>query len=119
MSQVYDLNKFRKQERVFKLEDKEFIFSKIPFSISCEFYELIPIFTRLEETKKINKDDYLKILKIIYEVFKLSDNTLEFDWLDKQVDMEIFNEIATTIFLAAFDNSKKNTENEEDSLKST
>jgi hypothetical protein len=119
MSYVLDLEKFRPEEAKIKIEDKEFDITFIPMDISLDFYELIPVFTDLEITKKIKKEDYLKILKLFYDIFKLSDETLEFDWLRKRMNIERFNELSPKIFMSAFSSSKKNKENEGDLIKST
>ena len=79
---------------------------------------MIPVFQKMESTKEIKKDDYVKILNIIYEILKLSDDTIEYEWLRREVDFEVFQELATPIFLRAFLGSKKNKE-EDDLAKST
>ncbi len=119
MSQVLDLDKFRPESLDFTLGNKEFHIMKIPMDISLDFYELIPIFTELETSKKLKKADYFKILQLIYEICKLVDDTIELEWLRREMTIEIFNELSPKIFLAAFSPSKKNKENEVDSLKST
>ena len=106
--QVLDLDKFKPEERSIKIDSKVFDLTFIPFDISLEMYELIPVLQKLEETKKIEKEDYLKFLKIYAEIFKLSDETITFDWLRKRTNMERFNEMTPTIFAAIFATSKKN-----------
>jgi hypothetical protein len=118
MSYVLDLDKFRPEPLDITIGGKKFFIEKIPMDISLDFYELIPIFTELETSKKLKKADYFKILQLIYEICKLSDETLELEWLRRQMTIEIFNDLSPKIFLAAFSSSKKNKENEVDSLKS-
>ena len=119
MSYVLDKEKFRPDPLIIPLGDKVFTIEKIPMDISLDFYDLIPIFTELETSKKLKKEDYFKILNLFHEIIKLADNTIEFEWLRREMTIEIFNELSPKIFLAAFSPSKKNKENEVDSLKST
>jgi hypothetical protein len=73
MAKVYDLNKFKKEPISIIIGDRTFNITKIPFDISLELYELIPVFQEMEKSKVIKKEDYLKILNIFYSIFKLSE----------------------------------------------
>lgn len=119
MSYVLDLEKFRPEPLDVTIAGKRFVVPKIPMDISLDFYELIPVFTELEASKKLKKDDYFKILNLFHSIFKLADETLEYEWLRREMTLEIFNELSPKIFLSAFATSKKNKENEDDSVKST
>jgi hypothetical protein len=107
MSQVLDLDKFLPEEKILKLGGKEFNLTLIPAELTLRFYDLIPIMERLEKDKTINNNDYDIILKLIFDILKLS-NEIDFDWLKKQLNIERFNRIITYIFNALFDTSKKN-----------
>ena len=119
MSQVLDLEKFKKDSLTIKLGGKEFVINKIPFDISLELYDLIPVFQNMESEKKIKKEDYIKMLNVFYEIFKLSDSALEYEWLRKEIDQDVFSEISVPIFLKVFQDSKKNKEKEDDLPRST
>ena len=119
MSQVLDLEKFKKDSLTIKLGGKEFVITKIPFDISLELYDLIPVFQNMESEKKIKKEDYIKMLNVFYDIFKLSDSALEYEWLRKEIDQDVFSEISVPIFLKVFQDSKKNKENADDLPKST
>ena len=119
MSQVLDLDKFCPEPKSIKLGGKEFDVTMIPFELTLKLYELIPTMQKLEDTKKIEVEDYNKILKLILDILQLTDETITFKWLTRQINIERFNEITPFIFSAIFDSSKKKSESVDDLPKST
>ncbi len=87
MSQVLDLDKFRPESLDFTLGNKEFHIMKIPMDISLDFYELIPIFTELETSKKLKKADYFKILQLKIK-WKMVNGRWKIYSCDKHVEKE-------------------------------
>ena len=119
MSQVLDLDKFCPESKSIKLSGKEFDVTMIPFELTLKLYELIPTMQKLEDTKKIEVEDYNKILTLILDILQLTDESITFKWLTRQINIERFNEITPFIFSAIFDSSKKKPESEDDLPKST
>lgn len=114
MSLVLDLDVFKEEEKKLKFGGKEFDLSLIPFDISLQFYELTPIFAKIDDKQKLERDDYDKIISAITELLKTSDETIDKNWVRKRVNIEKFGKLVTFIFQVLYD-TKKNEEQEGES----
>ena len=122
MSLVLDLDIFKDEEKKLKFGGKEFDLSVIPFDVSLQFYELIPIFNKIDAKQNIDRDDLDKITIAITDLLKVSDETIDKAWVKKRVDIKRFNPLITFIFEALYGtgDAKKNSEADEASqVKST
>lgn len=107
---VLDLDQFIPEEKVITLKGKSFNISEIPFELTLQVYDVLPTMTCLSEGKQVTKEDFDKIFKLIYSIFKISDPELEESWLKKLITLRRFNEIVPFIFQAMFDDGKKKEE---------
>lgn len=105
---VLDLDAFSVEPKKVKLGGKEFDLSFIPFEVSLRIYSLIPEMEKMQEGRTITNDDYDKILAVLVEVLKISDETVDEKWLRRQINLKRFNPLITFIFSAVFDEGKKN-----------
>lgn len=110
---VLDLDTFSGEPKKIKLGGKEFDLSFIPFEVSLRIYSLIPEMEKMQEGRSITVEDYDKILAVILEVLRISDESVDEKWLRRQINLKRFNPLLTFIFSAVFDEGKKNDEAEE------
>lgn len=118
MSYVLDLNIVKPEHKEITIDDKTFDITIIPAEFAFETYEFIPLIDKLEKTQKLEKDEFMKLLDMYFRIFKSIDDSIDYEWLRKRVNFEIFNKITPVIFSAIFATSKKN-EVEDDLIKST
>jgi hypothetical protein len=78
---------------------------------------MIPMIERLEKGE-MTEGDYDKFFDVIFRVLNHADNSVTKEWLEKQLNLQRFEQVVTFIFGAIFGASKKNEEGE-DSPKST
>jgi hypothetical protein len=110
MSLVLDLDVFKDEEKKLKFGGKEFDLSTIPFDVSLQFYELIPVFNKIDEKKNVDREDFDKIISAITDLLKSADETIDKAWVKKRVDIKRFNPLITFIFEALYGDGKKKEE---------
>jgi hypothetical protein len=108
--QVLDFEDFIPEEKFVKLKDKQFNVSEIPFEIALQVNQVLPVLTDLAAGKEIEEENFKKLFKLIYSIFKVSDPELDEAWLQKNLTLPRFNKIITFIFEAIFDDGKKKEE---------
>ena len=104
---VLDLDKFLPEEKILKLGGREFDITTVPFIITLQVYEVIPIMTKIEQAISIPVEDYEKLLDVIFKVLQVSSPDLDRKWLEKNINIQRFNELMPFIFTALFDDGKK------------
>jgi len=111
MSLVLDLDAISPKSQLVKLGDKEFDVSIVPFNVSLRFYDCMPILEKMENLKPLSEDEYKKILSIIYDIFKVSDPELTFEWICNKLNVDRFNKLLPLILDNMFgEDAKKNKE---------
>jgi hypothetical protein len=108
MSLVLDLDIFKEEEKKLKFGGKEFDLSVIPFEISLQFYELTPVFQKIDDKQKLEREDYGKIISAITDLLRVSDETIDKNWVSKRIDIKRFSPLITFIFQALYGDAKKN-----------
>ena len=116
--QVLDLDKFVPEEKIVKLGNKEFDITVVPFEISLQIYDLIPMIQNLEKGE-ITEEDYDKLFNILYRILKNSNDEIDEKWLRKQINLSRFKELMPFIFSSVFGDESKKNEEGDDSEKST
>jgi len=120
MSVVLDLDIFKPEEKSIKLGNKEFDITEIPYEFSLMVYESMPILKKLEAGEILSPEEYERFFNIIYGIFHNCDETVDRKWLKNKITWERFGQLMPVLYSAIFSSSKKNeTENAEDSQKST
>lgn len=109
---VSDANVFIPQDKSVLVGDRTFDLSEVPFEYSIRFYEMMPIFEKMQDGTFISSDDYNRIFPVLLDLFKFLDESVEEKWLRKKITIKTFTPILMTIFFAVFDTGKKNGEEE-------
>lgn len=104
---VLDLDKFVPEKREIVLDGKTFDITFIPMELTLRFCELAPAMGKIEKSEKVEHGEFSKLLDLIYDIFKVSDESLEKRWLVRRLTLHRFNEILPEIALACFDDGKK------------
>lgn len=105
---VLDSQVFIPDDQIVTVGDKTFDLSEVPFEFSLRFYELIPIFQKLQDGAMITVEDYNSMFPIIYDLLKFYDESVEEKWLRKKIRMSTFAQILLPIFTCVFTDGKKN-----------
>ena len=108
--QILDFDEFMPEEKIITLKGKKFNVTEIPFEISLQFNQCYPVLTALSKNEEITKEDFNKLFKLIYSIFKISDPELDEQWLQTNLTLPRFNKIITLVSQAMFDEGKKKEE---------
>lgn len=109
---VSEAGAFIPKDRIVSVGEKSFDLSEVPFEYSLRFYEMMPIFEKMQGGTFISSDDYNRIFPVLLDLFKFLDESVEEKWLRKKITIKTFTPILMTIFFAVFDTGKKNGEEE-------
>lgn len=118
MSYVLDLRTVVPEKKEITIDDRTFDITIIPAEFAFETYDFIPLIDKLEKTQRLERDEFLKLLDMYFRIFKSLDDSIDYEWLRKRVNFEIFGKITPVIFNAIFATSKKNEGAGEDLIKS-
>jgi len=109
---VSEAGAFIPKDRIVSVGEKSFDLSEVPFEYSLRFYEMMPIFEKMQGGTFISSDDYNHMFPVIYDLFHFIDESVEEKWLRKKITIKTFTPIMMSIFFAVFDDGKKNGEAE-------
>lgn len=109
---VSEAGAFIPKDRIVSVGEKSFDLSEVPFEYSLRFYEMMPIFEKMQGGTFISSDDYNQMFPVIYDLFHFIDESVEEKWLRKKITIKTFTPIMMSIFFAVFDDGKKNGEAE-------
>ena len=104
---VLDLDLFVPEPKDIKLGGKTFDITFIPFGIEIQLLTMIPQLNIIEANDNLPIEDAEKMIDLIYQVLKISDETLEKSWVVKRITTSRFNQIFPLIYTAIFDTGKK------------
>ena len=107
---VSEAGAFIPKDRIVSVGEKSFDLSEVPFEYSLRFYEMMPIFEKMQGGTFISSEDYAQMFPVIYDLFNFLDDSIDEKWLRKKITIKTFTPIMMSIFLAVFDDGKKNGE---------
>jgi hypothetical protein len=110
---VLDLDTFYPEQKILKLGGRDFDITTIPFGVTLQMYEVLPIMQKIEKSEPITPDDADKLTGIIHKIISSSAPDVTREWVEKNITIARFNQVMPFLFDAVFDDGKKKAVSEE------